>query len=229
MIPKIAHFHWEGEPINWLRMMGIYTFARLNPRWDVRLMRTPAHIRRVGLPHYCQEADWAWAEALCEFGGFSWGTDTVFVRPVPDEWCEADMCACTNGGKSFFHGAVGSVPGTDFLKSYVESCRSLPTHDLDYQSYGTVMMNKIASDMGGVDMVHNGLSFVDMPVDAMTPVRWHDPARVWKEEPLNLPDDTIGVHWYGGAPCSRSREWDVPAKHGNAAIVKLAIEVTGGL
>lgn len=224
MIPKIAHFHWDGPPMGWLRMMGVHSFIRQNSEWEVRLIRTAPIVKAKNLPLYAQQADWTWAETLLEHGGFSFGTDTIFLEPIPDEWCEAKMCACTNGGEGLFHGTIGSEPGTSFLQRYAGACRVLNGDKPDYQAYGTTLMKEIVKQMGGSANLRKRKNFYDMPVGAMTPVLWSNPSRFWNEEPLDLPAGTVAVTWYGGSESAREREYLLPGKGRNAAIVKLALE-----
>jgi hypothetical protein len=206
VIPKIAHFHWEGKPIPWLRMMGIWTFARLNPRWEIRLHRTPDHIRERNLPCYANEADWTWIEKLYDAGGFAMPTDTVFIKPIPDEWCEGDLCGCTNGTDRLFHNCIGSVPYTEFLLECIDRCEAMVPDNLDYQAMGTLLLADVVDKMGG-------------------PVLWSEPERCWEPDPLPITDETVGVVWYGGHPVSKANEWTALEDHPDAAIVKLALEV----
>ena len=221
MIPKIAHFHWEGEPLNWLRMMSIYTFARLNPRWEIRLIRTPDHIRKRNLPEYAHGADWAWYEALYEHGGFAMATDTVFVKPIPDEWCDAEMCGCTNGSKNLWHCCIGSVPSTRFLSSCIDRCEKMSPDDIGYEDMGILLMKDVMASTGMPK------KFFDYPLEAMCPVHCWDVSRCWERGQIEITDEVIGVTWFGGDDCSGEKEWETPGKHKDSAIVKLALEVTG--
>lgn len=217
MIPKIAHFHWEGRPLNWMRMMGLFTFARLNPRWEVRLLRSPPHIRQRELPCLANEADWTWLEAVHRHGGFAMATDTVFVNPVPDEWLEGEFCGCTNGGDNLYHCCFGATAGHAVLGECIERCDNMETAELDYQDMGITLLKDVIGKRGGVKKIKK---MVEMPLDAMTPVRFHEPARCWEPGPLELPEGVVGVTWFGGH--ESNREWNPPA---DAAIVRLAEEV----
>jgi len=230
VIPKIAHFHWEGHPINWMRMMGIFTFARLNPRWEIRIIRSPDHIREKNLDIYAMEADWAWIEALNKYGGFAMATDTVFVKPIPESWLDADMSLCMNGTGNFFHCCFGSVPDTEFLRNCQSECERIGSaNPRGYQDLGVFLLKNCASALGGIDGMAKTLDIVDFPVDAITPVLWSSPEDCWGTQPLPITEHTVGVTWFGGHESSRNREWDVPHLHSDAAIVKLAMQMGGGL
>lgn len=208
--------------MGWLRMMGVWSFIRLNPRWEVRLLRTPDNIRKLKLKCVGNEADWTWAEALYEHGGFSFGTDTIFIKPVPEEWLDADMCCCPDGEK-VWHGTLGSAPKTSFMQRYVDACRAHQTPHDGYQAYGTDMINGLLGSMGGLSTLGNELKISRMSLDAMTPIRWSAPQKLWEGEEPKFPEDTFAVTWYGNAPCSKEREYEVPHKHADARIVRLAM------
>jgi len=36
-IPKIAHFYWGNEKLSYIRYMSLYSFAKLNPDWRIKL------------------------------------------------------------------------------------------------------------------------------------------------------------------------------------------------
>lgn len=223
MIPKIAHFHWAGRPINWMRLASIGTFAKLNPDWEVRLIRTPKHIRACKLPLYAHEADWAWYEALYEYGGFAMATDTVFVRPIPDDWCDATMNGCKNDTGILYHCCVGAEPKLDFMRICAERCAEVATQDnLEYQDMGVDLMRSVANRDCSIPK-----NFRDVSLNAICPVKFDEVEKCWATDDIQLAADTIGVTWFGGNEHSRDKEWEVPGKHDDAAIVRLARRMLG--
>jgi hypothetical protein len=44
-IPKIAHFYWGNEKLSYIRYMSLYSFAKLNPDWRIKL-HVPAVLSR---------------------------------------------------------------------------------------------------------------------------------------------------------------------------------------
>lgn len=226
MIPRIAHFHWEeGLRWSWLRSMSISTFMRHNPEWDVMFHRTPKDIRDRGLAELAHNGDWTLIRRMSEFGGFFFGTDTVFVAPVPDEWLDADMCICPGESRPLHHMTIGSIPDTEFLDNCLDECERLATLDEipdeprfgRYQAFGIGLLTRVWDEMGGM----KGMKISEMPRRAYTPVEWCDPLRLWRDEDVNLPEGTIGVHWFGGHP--ESMRLGQEAKPGDSAfIVRLA-------
>jgi hypothetical protein len=172
-------------------MVGIATFVKHNPDWEVRIHGTPAHIREHGL-QYGQEADWTWWWKLYHFGGFQFATDIVFLKPIPEEWLEEDLSACFNGGMHVYHNAAfGSVQGTEFVAECLNECRRLLTDKAraDYQAFGPTLLRR---------MNYTGRVFHVIPMDALCPVTSLHAYRYWREEPITLPDECVGAHWYGG-------------------------------
>lgn len=224
MIPKIAHFHWEGPPITWLRMMGLYTFIRLNPRWEVRLHRTPDDMRARNLPCHGNEADWTWLRVVHEHGGFALATDTVFVRPMPDEWLNGDLCACTDGTKSLHHCCFGAMPGHPFVLECLDACEGRIGRKMQYEALGIELLKAVAARHGGVQGFAN---FHDMPRDAFTQYSFVQPPALWADGELKCSAGAVGITWFGGHPESRKFEPRAESMQ-SAAIVRLARKMVSG-
>ncbi len=227
MIPRIAHFHWEGKPMPWLRMMGLYTFIRLNPRWEVVLHRTPEHMRKANLPCHANEADWVWLEAVYEHGGFALATDTVFVRPMPEEWLEGDFCGSPKNNK-LYHCCFGAKKGHEFVGACVQEARQVAAiSGIAYQDLGITLFDRMIEKRGGLSQMfkNNPESFVHMETASITPVPFYEARKCWGSEDLSLPETAIGVTWFGGDKSSKTAEWG--AEKTNSAIVRLARKVIG--
>ena len=222
MIPRIAHFHWEG-PMPWMRMMGIYTFMRQNPDWEVRLHRTPKHIRQLELPCHGNEADWVWLDAVHRYGGFAVATDTVFVRPMPEEWLDSDFCGCSSDDKLLYHCCFGAVPGHEFVGRCLEECNGIHPDDMLYQTLGIELLNRVLSED------HGSLSglpgkFFPMPPKALTSYKHFQMKRVWGDGPdLEIDEGAVGVTWFGGDAMSKKCE---PISSHDSPIVRLALAVS---
>lgn len=203
MIPKIAYFHWDGDgpPMDWLRHVSIATFAKFNPTWEIRLIRTHPIVRAADLG-YAQKADITWWKALEAEGGWQVATDIVFTKPVPEAWLDAELCACTNGRSRVYQFAMlGAVPGHPFIRACVSEGmrRVLAGGFIDYQDLGVWLLKDMAPLMGPVkELPMSALCHYD---DLQCETLW-DPAQT-----LDLPEEAIGVHWYGGHVVSRELEW----------------------
>lgn len=224
MIPKIAHFHWAGKPLPWLRMVGLWSFARQNPDWEVRLIRTPEHIKVLDLPSYGHEADWTLYEALYEHGGFAMHTDTVFVKPVPEQWCFADFTGCSAYGQALHHICFGAAQGSLLMKDCLDRCPEI-NYERGYQVLGVELINGVIRRSGGVGNLNaRSIAFCDMSVNALTPIPWRRPQDFWKEEPLQLPEESVGATWFGASDISKEYE-PKATPDSDYAIVQLAREV----
>jgi hypothetical protein len=212
MIPKIAHFHWSGPTMSWLRIVSIATFKKHNPDWEIRLHDTLPSIKKVGL-NYPQQADWTWWEVLLEHGGFQVATDIVFIKPIPDEWLEKPLCAALNGGKEIYQfAALGAAPGLPFMHEVVRRCRQIGEKvrgQLDFQAFGVHLLHE-------VDLPED---MFDQPMAAFCPYDHIQCEKYWNGgELLPLPDETIGLHWYGGHEVTKRHERS--AKYGGSTVIE---------
>jgi len=221
MIPKVAHFHWTGRPMSWLRMASLATFRMMNPGWKIVLHDTPADIKKYGLLP-AHEADWTWWRILAEEGGFQVATDIVFVKPIPDSWLDCDLNVCLAGTPSVYQFAsMGASPGLDVMREVCSRSASIAesSKKLGYQTLGVDLLKQF-------NLVCLGLSVFDQPMSAFCSVTCTDVQRCWEPGRLSYPDDAIGIHWYGGHPSS-IREW--AARPGDDyAIMNLACAVLEG-
>ncbi len=207
-IPKIAWFHWAGPPMSWLRSQSLRTFRKQNPDWKVRLVGPHPDVEAIDFPILpAQKGDWTRWRLLSEFGGFGFDSDIVFLKPIPDEWLDADLCIQLDGGLVHQIAAVGAVPGNDLMIRSAEWCQLHVAPDQDYQIFGTRLMHRL---VGRPKTVHDYGRVFDIPRDALCFYNWHDDVPImWtKEGPVKnpFPPNAIGVHWYGGHKTSQLHE-----------------------
>jgi hypothetical protein len=201
MIPKIAYFHWAGDgpPMSWLRTVSVISFAKLNPEWEIRIIRTPKLVRNWKLACYGNEADCAWWMALAEHGGFQVATDIVFFKPVPEEWLVGPMACNTNGLRSIQQFAMlGCEKDNPFMAHAARRCEEVfGSNDKDYQAFGTTLLKSIASHMG---------QFTEIPMSALCHYDHNRVGPLWNSGKLDFPEEAIGIHWYGGHVLSKQNE-----------------------
>lgn len=220
MIPKIAHFHWDGSgpPMSWLRLVSISTFAKFNPTWEIRLIRSAPQVEGRGLS-YGQKADLSWWLALEEHGGFQVATDIVFFKPVPDDWLDADLCANTNGsGVVYQFAMLGAKPQHPLMCAAVrEGLKRLEANRVsDYQDLGVWLLKDLGHEMGECK---------ELPMSALCYYNSFSVDPLWSTlATIHFPDDAIGAHWYGGHTTSQEFERDTTALS-QYPIAKLAASV----
>lgn len=206
MIPKIAHFHWDqsGPPMSWLRTVSIATFAKFNPTWEVRIIRSDPVLVGHGALQHGHRADLAWWEALRDVGGFQVATDIVFTKPVPDDWLDAELCVCTKGqGRVEQFAMLGSVAGHPFVTAAAQEGRNRCSGGgaMDYQDVGVWMLHGLSKHLG---------DFKELPNEALCHYNWDWCPMFWSNgflEDINLPEEAIGCHWYGGDRLGKQNEW----------------------
>lgn len=105
-----------------------------------------------------------------------------------------------------------------FQKIVCEALDRCETHVNKYQGYGTDLLYDVAFDgMGrhGCDIgiqalnafrkKHPSLNIVSVPDEVVYPFDWTEPTIIFNQE-LPAPKDSVGIHWFGGAPISQ--EWN---------------------
>ena len=201
--------HWhDPQNMPWLRAQSVRTFRKYNPTWDLRVIGTPADIAEKGL-EYAQEADWTWWRMLHDHGGFLVASDVISLRPIPDEWRYADLCVQTRGGNVFQFAALGAAKDNGLMQCAEEACEGLAPIVASknrnvYQALGVNLLSNLTCDH-----IEQFGSIYEMPESAFCFYDWAaDVNSMWTVEgPTKyLPDDAIGVHWYGGHDESRIRE-----------------------
>lgn len=221
MIPKIAHFHWTGPPLSWLRIVSIASFKKFNPTWEIRLHDTPPEIRQYGL-QYNQESDWTWWKVLARHGGFQVATDIVFLKPVPNQWLNCRLNACKNGTDRIYQFAMlGAVPGHPAMLRSAQACHEIasskPPGD---QAMGTDLLKNTGSSF------LRGPDFFDQPMNALCAFSSADSdvGQLWGAAPRMIPKEAIGIHWYGGHKLSKQMEPKAKPGH-HSFLVRLAESV----
>ncbi len=222
MIPKIAHFHWTGPPMSWLRSISILSFKRLNPGWEIRIHDTPEDIRKHSL-QYAQEGDWTRWRILNRYGGFSVASDIVFVKPIPDEWLRCGLNACLDGSRGIFQMAmVGARPEHPFIAQAAILCETMPKSEkMGYQDFGPNLLQEM-----GRKLLHSQGKFYDQKMDALCFFRHEDVECIWEEPEWSLPEEVIGIHWYGEHPRSKIEEASITPES-SSWIARLAAGVMG--
>lgn len=58
MIPKLIHFYWGNQQMSFLRYMTLYSFRKLHPDWEIRLVRRSCKTnkRKRWITHETQDA-----------------------------------------------------------------------------------------------------------------------------------------------------------------------------
>lgn len=206
MIPRIAWIHWaqDGPPMSWLREAGVASFKKQNPDWTCNVVDTLPEIKHRGLKWW-QEADWTWWTLLARHGGFLVASDVIHVRPMPEAWLDADLCAQSKGQHVHQFASLGAVPGNPLMVHASEACKahSSPIQD---QAMGVHLLHALVGE-GDVRTKYG--KFVNMPQDAFCSYNWaEDVVALWNGVPAGfaLPDSAIGIHWYGGHWATRQHE-----------------------
>ncbi len=228
MIPKIAHFYWDGGPLPWLRAQSLITFCRHHPDWDVVLgspvdREVPDGVRLEkdtytdpSLPPAAKSDVWRWM-ILSTRGGLYSDTDVIFTRNVEplfqedcDAWITMDIGTEMPWKNSIIRvsiGVLGAREHSTFYARLSKMAECIPpiAASYDYQSHGTSMLRSYFSTMAHQVVMGNipKMAFYGRGDSTKGGVQslWQK-RRSWSG-PLDPTE--YGIHWYGGNP--ESAKW----------------------
>jgi len=201
VIPKRAIFFWEGEAMPWLQRRGVESFRRLNPDWDVEVVDGSwlgplnGH-RKLGIVH---RSDCTRYHELAERGGLYFDTDIIFIRPIPESYLAHDYVVPLDSlGKLIHIALLGSRPGLPFFQLISEIARRQfdRREVISYQGLGVSLLKKYQSMLSKQDVLW-------APLDLLIPVEWNETHRLWNGDQVQLSENAIGVHWFGGDPLAQ--------------------------
>lgn len=165
-------------------------------------------------------------------GGIVADTDIVWVRPISDEHLSVlsgDALTCEDGG-TFSIGLVSGARGGLFSDAYRLALST--ANPSSYQGCGTEILYRLAFGDAGVQggYINWHLAKSCDPLSKLDakriPKRWVHPFEIHRVfstfgDPLQLPSDVLGIHWYGGSQQGQhaSRTWRKPLTYGETVAV----------
>ena len=206
-IPHRIAFAWvSNEPMSWLRLQSIQTFARHNPGWAIEVI----HARPRGDLPLDTQADLLRWRRLHEHGGWFADTDIVWLRSMRDagvarlfdnHHAVITTDSGTEGpdGKRFAIGLMGAWAATATTERLVQMAEAAASAD-DHQSAGTRLLASAWPHLPTQRIVN-------LPGRLLYPWGHYQAAldNAWDPE-IELPDGLLGLHWSGGHASSRAAE-----------------------
>jgi hypothetical protein len=102
--------------------------------------------------------------------------------------------ASTEGSPFFGFVYAAALARLEFLNEDNVDIRGLM-----YQAFGTEMLNRLFDTNTQEDIESKfDIKICNVPLDVVLPVRWYDTHKLFNCTKFDPPDETIGVHWYGG-------------------------------
>ena len=235
MIPREAWFYWDqGEAaMPTLRRAAVETFKIHNPGWKVNVLDRSvvpeiegdtdrARILRSDLARYV---------ILAKHGGFYFDTDIIFVDAVPDQWMEADFCMSTDDdGMTNSVATIGASPSNLLLARVLERAmaRLADTQTImSYQSLGVKLWWALGPPAPAAAALN--MRWRRIPTQTFLPIAWPFVEVLWSPRHITLPNDIVGLHWYGGD--ALSREYEAAIETGGLDVVDCPVTrlVKGGV
>lgn len=169
-------------------------------------------ISDVSPAHACDLLQW---DVLSTVGGFYSDMDILYVKPVEYErYCNVDVLYCNSRGFATI-GFFGSTPNNRLFHSIL--CEAMSSYTgKSYQDTGAESVYRLA----GLDenwgkqprpgdfaiskfaVKYPHLQFAGLHDSVIYPFAWDELTKMWATKEKLL-EETIGVHWFGGAKKSQ--------------------------
>jgi len=235
MIPQILHIYWGAGKLSWLRYLTVYSFAKYNPDWKIKVWTTN---------HPTLERTWDTGELEMTYDGEDWFDKLKDIPNVTIHILDLE----TYG----FHNDIPEIFKADVLKlaalweeggvfSDFDILYYAPTDTKDYEmilSYepkdGYYSIGFIGSIPGNPKyklMLEEAVSRRRTSYQSYGPLLWSNVlgrSKWWDKTVWNIPmkyvypynsnfipkiyekgafnKPGIGLHWYGGSPLSAGWE-----------------------
>jgi len=226
----------KNKPLSYLRYLTAYSFSKYNPDWKIKIYypKHPGENptwkntseNKAKLDTECTfdilkyisnvemieidfdnnindifRADTIRLEKLSTVGGVWSDFDILYLKPItdanlPDSNTYMSFNTDSNFKEQWYHsiGWLGACENNKVFKLLKDNVSNYYNPD-DYQSIGSHMYNDIITEN----------QYYNIPFNMVYPVRWFDINRYFKTK-LNFYQQTIGVHWFGGADISTKIE-----------------------
>ena len=211
---KTAFFYWDG-PMPWLNSLTLLSFAKFNPDWKMVLWigdnvaelhgleLMGVEIRRaksLDLPKDTRPqtvADIYKWWSLSNEGGIASDMDIIYLKPIPDV-CEVDigLIEYGNGKTKRPIWTVGFCTGGP--NKFYKKCFDLALKHvggLKYQCSGSHILRALATRK---DVTLFDSDLIYPMYKHMTERKMSHAVMMQYKEDFELPDISIGYHWYGG-------------------------------
>jgi hypothetical protein len=184
---------------------------------DLAIERMPFELPAANLcaAQACDLCEW---QLLSDEGGFYADMDILWLRPL-DPLRKAlgavDAVFCPER-ESPAIGFFAAAPQSRVFKDIAAAAYAIVSPD-NYQYYGTSVLHKMwpaaARRPGHEQNAYILQQFCNkyendriayVPPATVYPFEWHEPDKIFTKT-VPLPDDSFGLHWFGGHPLSRQR------------------------
>jgi len=179
---------------------------------DVEILEWKPPIEGLSPAHASDLFQW---ELLSTEGGFYSDMDILYVKPMPKSHIlRSDVVYCNSGGFMTI-GLFGSSPNNLMFKEVLKAASDSRTSN-SYQSTGAcAMYNMVGLSTTWMkahrpcDTVINhfktkypDMRFLELEDCTVYPWAWNNLDAIWSKR-LEVPENCIGIHWFGGAPRSQ--------------------------
>jgi len=242
MIPKIAHFYFAGRAWSFMRYLTLYSFCKLNPRWEVFL--------HVPTEAYKKLRTWSSVEHEVKYIGLDYYDGVVelpiMIREVSIKHPISDVQRSDLMRLELLRGVGGWFFDTDILFVKPMSKLKIPKRKkqvLCKNKNGTFLIGAQAScrfndyfaemHVAAIEnvskLINKSGNYQTLGTMIMTPSKPNEEDTYWMKPSIfykythkqldgvfgdgELDKDCIGIHWYGGHPTAG--KWENKLKESN--------------
>jgi len=217
---KLVHFFWCGGPMSWLRYLSLFTFKEQNPRHEVYMWTSNSYIKETSWDtpenkeiysgkdwfkeacaicdkvkkyktsplHPIHINDIVRIHALKKYGGVWSDTDILYYKPLP----------YVNNFHCYFRtNRVGLIGTKKESQIYIDLFDDIPINPTGYQEIGCCLFDKYKDKLKSES--------TSIPMSDVYWIEWDMVHQIYNKT-LNIPIDSIGLHWYGGHKDSKKFE-----------------------
>jgi len=166
----------------------------------------PFDFTTIGVPNDIPEvykSDLLRYHLLSTRGGLYSDMDIIYFSPF-DLSKECDTIVCYHHDY-FSIGFMGGCKNNLFYRELLELGKKDLIYKRDYQGVGNKLFKGLSLEQ--LRITYPELSFHNIPMNLVYPILCDKPSKIFENNKYyRFPKDTIGLHWFAGAP--ESRKWE---------------------
>lgn len=203
--------HWTSIADDDNSYRGLDYRERLHSSIQVHTFHPPT---RMAAAQMCDLFQW---NLLATDGGMYADMDILWLKPMDDilvDFLDSDIILCLESGFLAI-GLVGSSPNCVLFQRVAKGAKRIIKSNTNYQHYGVSLIyclfgvmgtrGRIRSDvkpvMRNIRKNYPNLRLSELPSNSIYPFNWRQTNKIFEERNI-VPDDKLGLHWFGGCPIS---------------------------
>ncbi|MCK9596138.1 glycosyltransferase [Candidatus Pacearchaeota archaeon] len=196
-------------------------FDKLKKDFAVKIIEVDIDTKQFGETlSEAQKSDYFRWALLYQSGGFWFDMDIVFIKPMSKIYFNdkinnvVDTVVCIDPNHGNFIGVLSSHGNKNpYYRSLIEMCKTKEMVN-EYQSLGAPMINTKYHNIEIIRNFFKNLRVINLDTSTFYFYNFLNLHKIYDQNNYELlPNNAIGVHWYGGHPVSQ--KWNNTLNHKN--------------